>query len=254
MKAMKVGELAQRTGVTVRTLHYYEEIHLLTPSHRTAAGHRLYAEADIARLQKIRSLVQLGFSLEEIRGCLDDPEFALAQVIELHINVLDANMERQRLLRNRLSNLAKQLQLSQKAIVSKGLRWDFLDTILDTIKETVMLDKYYTREQRQKLEKRKNQLGQKAIEEGQQAWADLIAEIRTEMDKGTDPSSEIVSHLARRWKNLVKAFTGGDSDIAKSLGKVWQNEHPRLERQHGNHVPSPEMFQYIGEAMKSPGS
>lgn len=68
----KVGELAERTGLSVRALHYYEEIDLLVPSGRTRAGHRLYAEAQVLRLQQIASLRALGFSLGEIREYLDD--------------------------------------------------------------------------------------------------------------------------------------------------------------------------------------
>ena len=56
----KVGELAERTGLSVRTLHYYDEIGLLSPSRRTAAGHRLYTAGDVVRLQQIRSLKQPG--------------------------------------------------------------------------------------------------------------------------------------------------------------------------------------------------
>jgi MerR HTH family regulatory protein len=81
----KVGELAGRTGLSVRALHHYEEIGLLVPSGRTRAGHRLYAEAEVLRLQQIVSLRALGFSLAEIRGCLDDdPGFSRVRVIRLH--------------------------------------------------------------------------------------------------------------------------------------------------------------------------
>ena len=69
-EAIRVGELAKRTGVSVRTLHYYEEIGLLAPSRRSEAGYRLYGDADVVRLQQIMSLRQLGFSLEQIRDCL----------------------------------------------------------------------------------------------------------------------------------------------------------------------------------------
>jgi DNA-binding transcriptional MerR regulator len=69
--AMKVGELAQQTGVSVRTLHYYDEIGLLSPSSHTDAGHRLYADSGIICLQQIMFLRQVGFSLEEIRDCLE---------------------------------------------------------------------------------------------------------------------------------------------------------------------------------------
>jgi DNA-binding transcriptional MerR regulator len=47
---LKIGELAKQTGLSVRTLHYYDEIGLLVPSHRTEADHRLYSDADIMRL------------------------------------------------------------------------------------------------------------------------------------------------------------------------------------------------------------
>ncbi|MDY6941143.1 MAG: MerR family transcriptional regulator, partial [Cyanobacteriota bacterium] len=77
---------------SIRTLHYYDEIHLLCPSHRTPAGHRLYGEAEIARLQQILSLRQLGFSLDEIRECLESPDFSLPKVIDLHRDRLREQM------------------------------------------------------------------------------------------------------------------------------------------------------------------
>lgn len=74
--AMKVGDLAKQTGVSVRTLHYYDEIGLLSPSQRTQTGYRLYTEDDIIRLQQIVSLRQIGFSLEQIRECLEQSQFS----------------------------------------------------------------------------------------------------------------------------------------------------------------------------------
>ncbi|HEX6558894.1 MAG TPA: MerR family transcriptional regulator, partial [Longimicrobiales bacterium] len=66
MDLLKVGELAERTGLTVRALHHYEQLGLLVPAGRTPAGHRLYSDASVAQLQKIAALKQLGMSLEEI--------------------------------------------------------------------------------------------------------------------------------------------------------------------------------------------
>src|SRR5918997_4153601 len=73
--AWKVGELAQRTGLSVRTLHYYDEIGLLAPSRRSEGGHRLYTAEDVVRLQRIKSFRALGFTLREVRRCLDRPGF-----------------------------------------------------------------------------------------------------------------------------------------------------------------------------------
>ena len=69
--ALTVGELARLTGVTVRTLHHYDERGLVRPSHRTAAGHRLYDDADVLRLQQVLVLRELGLPLDEIAAALD---------------------------------------------------------------------------------------------------------------------------------------------------------------------------------------
>src|SRR3989449_11352984 len=95
-EALKVGELARRTGLTVRTLHHYDEIGLLKPSLHTEAGHRLYTAGDIARLQQVLSLRQLGFSLEEVLDCLDRPGFSPLEVSRLHVARLREQIEVQR--------------------------------------------------------------------------------------------------------------------------------------------------------------
>jgi DNA-binding transcriptional MerR regulator len=64
-EALKVGELAKRTGLTIRTLHHYDEIGLVKPSSHTESGHRLYTAGDLARLQQVLSLRQIGFSLDK---------------------------------------------------------------------------------------------------------------------------------------------------------------------------------------------
>ncbi|MFF1681393.1 MerR family transcriptional regulator [Streptomyces sp. NPDC058256] len=69
-----VGQVAGFAGVTVRTLHHYDEIGLLAPSGRSHAGHRRYSDADLDRLQKILFYRELGFPLDEVAALLDDPE------------------------------------------------------------------------------------------------------------------------------------------------------------------------------------
>src|ERR1700712_2910097 len=71
--AWTVGQVAERFGVTVRTLHHYDEIGLLVPSRRSASGYRLYTDADVTRLQHVVVYRRLGFALEEIALLLDDP-------------------------------------------------------------------------------------------------------------------------------------------------------------------------------------
>ncbi|MEU6577082.1 MerR family transcriptional regulator [Streptomyces sp. NPDC046805] len=69
-----VGQVAGFAGVTVRTLHHYDDIGLLAPSERSHAGHRRYSDADLDRLQQILFYRELGFPLEEVAALLDDPD------------------------------------------------------------------------------------------------------------------------------------------------------------------------------------
>src|SRR5688500_7650635 len=103
--ALKVGELARRTGLTIRTLHHYDDLGLVKPSGHTESGHRLYTAEDVARLQRVVSLRQLGFSLEEIGGCLDRPGFSALEVIRLHVARLREQIDLQQKLCARLEAL-----------------------------------------------------------------------------------------------------------------------------------------------------
>ena len=102
MAAHRIGELAEATGLTVRTLHYYEEIGLLVASERTDAGHRLYSEADLERLYKIRLLRPFGLALDEISRTLDDPASSLRAAMSRHLGEVEEQLEAITRLRDRL--------------------------------------------------------------------------------------------------------------------------------------------------------
>lgn len=86
-KPMSVHEVVKLTGITARTLHYYDEIGLLKPAKVTEAGYRMYDDTALSRLQNILLLRELEFPLKEIKAILDSPDFdpseAIAQQIEL---------------------------------------------------------------------------------------------------------------------------------------------------------------------------
>jgi MerR family transcriptional regulator, thiopeptide resistance regulator len=89
-----VGEVARRTGVTVRALHHYDDIGLLAPSGRTDAGYRLYDRADLERLQRIVVYRRLGLDLDAIAALLDDPETDhLAHLRTQHALLVDRREE-----------------------------------------------------------------------------------------------------------------------------------------------------------------
>jgi DNA-binding transcriptional MerR regulator len=89
-----VSEVAELTGVTVRTLHHYDELGLLRPSERSDAGYRLYSYDDLARLREILIWRRLGFSLNEIRSLLDDPAYDRPSALERQRELVRAEIER----------------------------------------------------------------------------------------------------------------------------------------------------------------
>jgi DNA-binding transcriptional MerR regulator len=236
----KVGELAKQTGLTVRTLHHYDEIGLLTPSQRSASGYRLYDGEDIARLLQILSLRQVGFSLDEIADSLAKPDLSLPKVLDLHISRLRDGIELQRKLCSRLERVAERLRSSEAVSVE-----EFLETMEAMMDAETMFEKHYTPEQLQQLEERKKMLGEDHIRQVEQEWPQLIAQVRAEMDKGTDPASETMQRLSKRWMELVQEFTGGDPGIAASVKKVYQDE-PSAQQRTGL---DPAIMTYVNQAV-----
>lgn len=98
----KIGEVADATGLTVRTLHHYDEIGLLVASGRTPSGHRLYAPDDIERLYRICLLRRLGLPLGEIASVLDDPGWDLRSALTRHRVELERRMAAEARLRTHL--------------------------------------------------------------------------------------------------------------------------------------------------------
>src|SRR5262249_12116037 len=200
-QALKVGELARRTGLTVRTLHHYDEIDLLKPSLHTESGHRLYSNGDVARLQRVCSMRQLGFSLDEIRDCLERPGFSPLEVIRLHTARLRKQIALQRSLCARLDAIAAHLEKAE--VVSA-------EQFIKIIEEMTVIENYYTPEQLEYLKKRRDMVGEERIKQVEQEWPKLISEVKAHMEKGTDVSAPEVLALARRWMGLVSEVTGGD--------------------------------------------
>ncbi|TLS51331.1 MerR family transcriptional regulator [Paenibacillus antri] len=85
---MKVKEVSELAGVSVRTLHHYDEIGLLSPEHTTEAGYRLYSDRDLETLQQILFFKELDLPLKQIKDILRDPSFDRQEALELHRKML----------------------------------------------------------------------------------------------------------------------------------------------------------------------
>ncbi len=89
-----------------------------------------------------------------------------------------------------------------------------------------MRERYYTPEQLEELEQRRQAIGGEAIRDVEREWAEIFATLRAEREAGTDPADPKLRPIAERSRELVAMFTGGDPDIAESLGKMWRTEDP----------------------------
>jgi DNA-binding transcriptional MerR regulator len=242
-EALQVGELARRTGLTVRTLHHYDAIGLLKPSLHTEAGYRLYTAGDITRLQQVLSLRQLGFSLDEVRDCLHRPGFSPLEVIGLHLARLRGQIESQRQLCERLESLAAHLRAAGDVSAD-----EFLHTIEEMTMMETMAEKYFTPEQLKLIKEGRERAGLDNLERMQEDWAELIALIRAEMDKGTDPADAQVQALVRRWQDLLNRSTGGDPGIQQAMKRLWEEQGDNLAAQFGSKYDSRPIWGYIERA------
>ena len=229
---LKVGELAARTGVSVRTLHHYDSIGLLSASRRSKSGHRLYGRREILRLQQIVSLRQIGLSLDEIGEALKHSKGAAGRIIGTHIARLKERIAMEQDLCRRLESMASRLETAG------------VDEIIKCIEVMTMFEKYYTKEQLDSLKKRAEELGQDKIRDVEAEWPKLIASVRSEMEKGTDPKDPRVQALAKRWNELVLEFTGGDPGITQSLKNFYQGE-PQFAAQQSLDA---NIFEYLRKA------
>ncbi|MEM1146621.1 MAG: MerR family transcriptional regulator [Pseudomonadota bacterium] len=116
-KSYQVKQVSKITGVSVRTLHYYDEIGLLKPTDRSAAGYRLYSQDDVLRLQQVLIGRSLGLALEEIRLSLDDPAFDYAQSLR----------QQRALLVDRLGNTHRMIAAIDTALTWLGEKTSSMD-------------------------------------------------------------------------------------------------------------------------------
>jgi DNA-binding transcriptional MerR regulator len=225
----KIGELARRTGLTVRTLHHYDEIGLLSPAERSDGGHRVYAEADVQRLYRIVSLRSLGFPLDAIAQALDSQAFDPKAAVDDHLRRLEAQIAQEQQLLDKLRMLRQRLDA---------------DDFLTTIEEITMRERYYTPEQLDQLEQRRQQLGEDAIKDVEREWSEIFATLKQEMDSGTDPADPRLRPIGDRSRELIEMFTGGDPGIQASLKNMYDTEGPEKASRG---MADPAVFAYLAQ-------
>jgi DNA-binding transcriptional MerR regulator len=221
-KAMKNGylvrEFAKLTRVTVRTLHYYDQIELLKPSFERPNGYRVYTDADLLKLQQIVTLKFMGFSLDEIRRLLESPGYEAAKSLRVQADAVKDEIARlreaSRAIEEVLARLEKDGRIHKKKLikimeviqmgedVKKGWHEKFLTE--DELKAFQEIGKNYTPETMAAYQKR---------------WTDLIDEVKRKL--GLDPASVEAQDLGKRWTDLFNEAYGGHPELKPKIAQAY---------------------------------
>jgi DNA-binding transcriptional MerR regulator len=212
----KVGELADATGLTVRTLHHFDEICLLRPSERSPAGHRLYTPGDVRRLYHVLALRHLGIPLAEIGALLVGNSDDLTSVIRSQLTQVEQHITRQQRLKRQLSALSQVLGEAREPSI---------DQLIATMEE-IMNAKYFTPDQLARLKARHNEVGGDAFGRWRQQWAEIADQVKEHVSAGADPADPEVQATARRWTDLMEDMTGGDRTILSGMYAKMDDKGP----------------------------
>ena len=213
-----IQELSRLSGVTTRTLRWYDQIGLLKPSRVAESGYRYYGGAEVDRLQDILYYRALGVELAQIKECLDDPSFDRLAALRSHLAALEAKRE-----------LLEQLIRSVKDTIGAEERKEIMndEQKFEAFKQRAVAhnEEVYGAEIRAKYGDQEGDEANAAVmnlsREQYQEWTDLGREIQERLEaavqNGLAPESEAgkeVCALHRRWLTL----TGNRYDPAKHRG------------------------------------
>lgn len=205
MKTVK--QISRLAGISVRTLHYYDEINLLKPSQITDAGYRLYDDTALERLHSILLFRELKFELKEIKAILDSPGFDTQKALREQIKLLE-------LQRNRLDKII----ISARKILTKGA-----ETMSFSAFDKTEIEKYSDEaKQRWGHTDAYREFEQKHFNSEEKA--DEMMQIFTEIGtiKHLSPDSEKAQILVKRLQQFItdNYYTCTD-EILKGLGKMY---------------------------------
>ncbi len=223
---LKVGELAQRAGVTVRTLHHYDQIGLLKPSCRSEKGYRLYNNADIAHLQQITALQNMGLSLAEIRDAQQQKTLALREMLARQLQALEQKRAGIDRLLQRLRGLHD--HLNERSLPSE--QW------LQLLEVLTLYEKYFSLQELADLPFiRPDKTARRQA---------LIKRIQAMFTAQRSPEEEEVQYAACDWIYHLEEETCADPALLLRLSGMHDQE-PLLARYTNI---SPELITYIMQA------
>jgi DNA-binding transcriptional MerR regulator len=240
---LTVKQLSRLAGVTPRTLHHYDAIGLLKPSHIGENGYRYYADESLLQLQQILFYRELDFPLGEIQKIMGRPDFELLTALENHKAELDRRIARlQRLIGtvdNTILHLKGEKEMSKKQLFAGFSEEQQAQYAAEAEKkydpETVRASnkkwKSYSAEQKQRI-----------LDEGNQVYVEMIAV----MPKG--PESVEVQALVERWRAHMDYFWTPSLDQLNGLASVYTDD-PRFRANFDTQHPDLAQFMQAAVAV-----
>ena len=225
MSTFRIQEFAKLAGVTVRALHHYDRLKLLSPAHRSERGYRLYCHEDLGRLERILVLRFLGLSLREIAALLNAPAGRDAQQLSVTLaRQRSALCER----RNGLDRVLRTIEHAQlRAQDSAEPDWLLYQTILKEIhmqEATDWREKYYNPGAFEKLQAQRAAMSPEQKADAGERWLALMTDIQSALDHQVPPDSAEGRALVARWMRLGDEFTLGDPEILAGYRRLHEDE------------------------------
>jgi DNA-binding transcriptional MerR regulator len=240
-RSWRIGEVATATGLTVRALHHYDRIGLVVPSARTAAGHRLYTDADLAVLYQVTALRQLGLSLDQVAGLLAG-HADVRQVIDQQLAQVDRQIRATTRLRQRL------LAAREAGPQASGARF------AEIIKLAGDLAGYLDAEQVEAMRRRMTDLGVVAEHAVGVEIPRLYGEAMQEMKSGTPPGDPSVRRIASRLDELSALLRPApDSRASAAVRALWADRGSRQPPGHGG-ADWGDLVAYLDQARMEAGT
>jgi DNA-binding transcriptional MerR regulator len=218
---MKVGTVAEAAGLTVRTLHHWDSIGLLSPSERSPAGHREYTEADLVRLYQVLALRSLGLPLDSIAVCLDagiDP----ARLVRDHLAEVGAAVAQLEVLQAKLQRLVEVLDAGD--VPDTAALLDVVRAASPSPTAARALARHLDPDQLAMLRDRAEALGPLAHYLLEVEWPELYRRAERLWANGAPPGDPRVQRLVARIDELGAWFSGGDRKISAGVRAAWRDD------------------------------
>ncbi|WP_042148087.1 MerR family transcriptional regulator [Paucisalibacillus sp. EB02] len=211
-----IGKLSKNTGVTVRTLDYYDEIGLLNPSSKTEGGHRLYSEDDVMQLERVLALKYMGFSLDKIKEILGTKALNWQESIQQQLDMVKREQERLKMLEQALLGVSYSIEFEEE------VNWPIIYRVIqfyhqDPEEVFQEYNHHLNMEEIQKLA----DINAKMTEEDIHKWMEAIYDIKRHIH--IDPRSEQALELAQRWLNQAEKMFEGDEEFMEDLWEPLQD-------------------------------